>query len=654
MIFYQKTEKHERHLSKEELDQLMKIIKNKIEVREPYKKDNELYFRRTDDQQEIPYLEANPDNLRHGLTNYEQLLRKVKKLQLSYNDQEALIYFLKHEATRKVQHQQSQKTRLWMKEVKETYAQEIKKLKQEISNLTQQISNLTQQISNFIQENLKFKDDNDLLAQKKKEQDELIKQKDEAIEKLKSELEAVKQKSEQQREEFEKDKQESEKRLQYLLDIERRNYLENEQTLDEFDITDALYLDDSFYSGEDDEQLDAANVEVEDIDSLSLEFDENSTELEQDVSSNTLQPAVRSRSQDLVRLYLQEIGRVPLLSRDEEVAEAQRVQRYMQLLELRTQAAQTKDGIMRQYVELMDLRDRLAAKLGHKPSPVRWARDAKLDVAELKKLIAVGKAAWAEIADLTVEELDRIQTEGIRAKEHMIKANLRLVVSVAKKYQNRGLELLDLVLEGTLGLERSVDNFDPTKGYRFSTYAYWWIRQGITRAIATQSRTIRLPVHITEKLNKIKKAQRKLSQEKGRTPSIDDIARELGNKPSEVREVLLRVPRSISLETKVGKEKDIELADLLETNEISPEDLLVRESLQRDLKELLADLSSRERDVIEMRFGLFDGHPYSLSDVGKALDLSRERVRQIEAKALQKLRQPKRRNRVQDYLESLT
>ena len=326
----------------------------------------------------------------------------------------------------------------------------------------------------------------------------------------------------------------------------------------------------------------------------------------------------------------------------------------MQLLELRTQAAQTKDGIMRQYVELMDLRDHLAAKLGHQPPLARWARDAKLQEAELKKLIAVGKAAWAKIADLTVEELDRIQTQGIRAKEHMIKANLRLVVSVAKKYQNRGLELLDLVQEGTLGLERSVDKFDPTKGYRFSTYAYWWIRQGITRAIATQSRTIRLPVHITEKLNKIKKAQRKLSQEKGRTPSIDDIARELGNKPSEVREVLLRVPRSVSLETKVGKEKDTELGDLLETDEISPEDLLVRESLQRDLKELLADLSIREREVIEMRFGLLDGHPYSLSDVGKALELSRERVRQIEAKALQKLRQPKRRNRVRDYLESLT
>lgn len=323
------------------------------------------------------------------------------------------------------------------------------------------------------------------------------------------------------------------------------------------------------------------------------------------------------RSTDLVRLYLQEIGRVPLLGRDEEVSLAQKVQDYMKLLELRA---------------LLHL------ELGQDPTLEEWAARANQE------------PDWA---DLTAEKVQQLQRIGDRAKEHMIKANLRLVVSVAKKYQNRGLELLDLIQEGTLGLERAVEKFDPKKGYRFSTYAYWWIRQGITRAIATQSRTIRLPVHITEKLNKIKKAQRKISQEKGRTPTIEDIAAELEMTPPQVRELLVRVPRSVSLETKVGKDKDTELGDLLETDDISPEETMMREALHRDLQHLLADLTSRERDVIRMRFGLGDGRTYSLAEIGRALDLSRERVRQIEAKALQKLRQPKRRNRVRDYLEAM-
>ena len=368
-----------------------------------------------------------------------------------------------------------------------------------------------------------------------------------------------------------------------------------------------------------------------------------------------LQQSASRRTTDLVRLYLQEIGRVHLLGRDEEVSEAQKIQRYLRLLELlHSSAANQADGVIQPYIQLIEVQERLSSELGHRPSLERWAATAGIAVSELKPLLATGKRRWAEIAGLKVEELEQIQTEGIQAKEHMIKANLRLVVSVAKKYQNRGLELLDLVQEGTLGLERAVEKFDPTKGYRFSTYAYWWIRQGITRAIATQSRTIRLPVHITEKLNKIKKAQRKISQEKGRTPTIDDIAVELEMTPPQVREVLLRVPRSVSLETKVGKEKDTELGDLLETDSVSPEEVLMREALQRDLKHLLTDLTERERDVILMRFGLGDGHSYSLAEIGRALELSRERVRQIESKALQKLRQPKRRNQVRDYLESLS
>lgn len=360
------------------------------------------------------------------------------------------------------------------------------------------------------------------------------------------------------------------------------------------------------------------------------------------------------RTTDLVRLYLQEIGRVRLLGRDEEVSEAQSVQRYMSLLELCRQAANDGDELLQQYLNLMEANDRLTSIQGHRPSLERWAREAGIEVANLKPMIAAGKRRWAELAEKSLEELEEIKAKGLAAKDHMIRANLRLVVSVAKKYQNRGLELLDLIQEGTLGLERAVEKFDPTKGYRFSTYAYWWIRQGITRAIATQSRTIRLPVHITEKLNKIKKAQRKISQEKGRTATVEDIARELEIPPPQVREVLLRVPRSVSLETKVGKERDTELGDLLPELGASPEETLMRESLQRDLQQLLTDLTTRERDVIQMRFGLGDGQPYSLAEIGRALDLSRERVRQIEAKALQKLRQPKRRNRIRDYLESLT
>ncbi|MBW4625200.1 MAG: RNA polymerase sigma factor SigC [Brasilonema octagenarum HA4186-MV1] len=372
------------------------------------------------------------------------------------------------------------------------------------------------------------------------------------------------------------------------------------------------------------------------------------------VDSASLGANLNRRSTDLVRLYLQEIGRVRLLGRDEEVSEAQKVQRYLRMRILLSKAAEQGDEVIAPYLRLIEAQERLASALGHRPSLERWAGAAGVSLLELKQIIGLGKRRWAEIAKMTVEELEKIQSSGLQAKEHMIKANLRLVVSVAKKYQNRGLELLDLVQEGTLGLERAVEKFDPTKGYRFSTYAYWWIRQGITRAIATSSRTIRLPVHITEKLNKIKKAQRKIAQEKGRTPTLEDLAQELDMTPTQVREVLLRVPRSVSLETKVGKDKDTELGELLETDNITPEETLMRESLQKDLQNLLSDLTSRERDVILMRFGLADGHPYSLAEIGRALDLSRERVRQIESKALQKLRQPKRRNLIRDYLESLS
>ena len=344
---------------------------------------------------------------------------------------------------------------------------------------------------------------------------------------------------------------------------------------------------------------------------------------------------------------------------DEEISEAKIVQRYVQLLKVKNDAAekvrsgQSKDLAFLSYVESIEIQDRLTAQLGHRPSPERWAKTIGISLTELKTRLAAGKQQWAELAGVEIAEIETLQLNGTRAKEHMIKANLRLVVSVAKKYQNRGLEILDLIQEGSLGLERAVNKFDPTKGYRFSTYAYWWIRQGITRAIATQSRNIRLPVHITEKLNKIQKIQRELSLTLGKQPGLEDVAEALNMNLVQLQEMLMRVPRSVSLDMKVGKDRDTQLVDLLEAEEITPEQMMMSEPLQGELMQLLANLTDREREVICLRFGLGYDLPLSLADIGRTLTISRERVRQIEHKALQKLRQPKRRDQVRDYLESI-
>ena len=355
---------------------------------------------------------------------------------------------------------------------------------------------------------------------------------------------------------------------------------------------------------------------------------------------------------DLLRLYLQDIGRVDLLTNEEEVLLARQVQQREILLAEERALAGEHPPIQR-LLELEQLQQREANHVCHWPTKKEWAEAAGLTPEQLTTVLREGYGIWADHSTLESKELQKRLRDGRRARDRMIQANLRLVVTVAKKYQQRGLELLDLVQEGTLGLERAVEKFDPTRGFRFSTYAYWWIRQGITRAIATQSRTIRLPVHVTEKLNRIKKVQQEIASNEGRIASISDLARELGISEETVRLTLMRVPRSVSLETRVGKDQDTQLGDLLEDGHATPEQKLTKDSLHSDLEGLLEELTGREAEVIRLRFGLEDDIPRTLAEIGESMELSRERVRQIETRALLKLRQPQRRSKVRDYIQGL-
>ncbi|KOR36198.1 RNA polymerase sigma factor, RpoD/SigA family [Planktothricoides sp. FACHB-1370] len=315
----------------------------------------------------------------------------------------------------------------------------------------------------------------------------------------------------------------------------------------------------------------------------------------------------RSETSDSIRAYLHEIGRVPLLTHEQEIVYGKQVQQMMKLLEDQ---------------------EALAKKLNRQPIEQEWADHVNLTVSELQRLLDLGQ----------------------RAKRKMIESNLRLVVAIAKKYQKRNLEFLDLIQEGTLGLERGVEKFDPMRGYKFSTYAYWWIRQAITRAIAQQARTIRLPIHITEKLNKIKRVQRELSQKLGRTPTPAEIGEILDLQPAQIREYLLLSRQPVSLDLRVGDNQDTELQDLLEDVDASPENYIMQELLREDLHNLLDELTPQQKDVIMLRFGFKDGRELSLAKVGAALKLSRERVRQLEHQALAHLR--RRRANVQEYFAS--
>ena len=295
---------------------------------------------------------------------------------------------------------------------------------------------------------------------------------------------------------------------------------------------------------------------------------------------------------DSVRAYLRDIGRIPLLEHDEEILLGRQVQRLMEI---------------KACEELLSNPD---------------------------------KNSLADSLGITIKELKKEIRAGEKAKDKMVTANLRLVVSVAKKYTKRNMELLDIIQEGTIGLVRGVEKFDPGRGYKFSTYAYWWIRQGITRAIAEKSRAIRLPIHVTESLNKLKKAQRELSQMNGYMPNVFQLSDHLGLTVDEIKDLMCKARQPTSLEIKIGENRDTALIDLLEDETQLPDMLLDQQFIKEDIRELITELPEMQAAVISMRYGIGDEmlEPMSMTAIGQVLNMSRDRVRTLEHKALKALR----------------
>ena len=278
----------------------------------------------------------------------------------------------------------------------------------------------------------------------------------------------------------------------------------------------------------------------------------------------------------------------------------------------------------------------------------------KLDDIPLTDPVRMYLREIGKVSLLTAEEevvlAQRMEEGDIKAKQKLVDANLRLVVSIAKKYIGRGMLFLDLIQEGNLGLIRAVEKFDYRRGFKFSTYATWWIRQAITRAIADQARTIRVPVHMVETINKMVRISRQLVQQLGREPTDEEIAAEMEIDPSRVEEIRRISQLPVSLETPIGEEEDSQLGDFIEDRDLpSPDEAAAGHLLHEQIEEMLATLSSREREVLHYRFGLEDGHSYTLEEVGRKFNVTRERIRQIEAKALRKLRQPSRK--LKDFLD---
>ncbi len=449
------------------------------------------------------------------------------------------------------------------------------------------------------------------------------------------------------------------------------------------EITSAEDLDDLFNA------FGTAGIEVVDSDKAyrgEKDFDRDGSE---DGPELDLTPGALDKTNDPVRMYLREMGTVPLLTREGEVAIAKRIERGKLAViksisrtptiakrilvigdQLRAGERTIRELVIFSDEEITDevIEDRKVDVLAQ-IAEVQKARVNYVKLAEkledvLKKQKDIKTQIKGMIDDLeetperlrrTIEVIQRGEAQAEQAKKELVEANLRLVVSIAKKYTNRGLQFLDLIQEGNIGLMKAVDKFEYRRGYKFSTYATWWIRQAITRAIADQARTIRIPVHMIETINKLIRTSRALVQELGREPTSEEIAKRMDIPVAKVRKVLKIAQEPISLETPIGEEEDSHLGDFIEDrNIVSPAEAVINLNLKEQTESVLKTLTPREEKVIKMRFGVGDGSEHTLEEVGQNFAVTRERIRQIEAKALRKLRHPSRSRKLKAFLEGRT
>jgi RNA polymerase primary sigma factor len=350
---------------------------------------------------------------------------------------------------------------------------------------------------------------------------------------------------------------------------------------------------------------------------------------------------LKAPTNDPVRMYLKEIGKVPLLTAAQEVDFARRIE-----------AGEFATALMRDTELTTRIDQKQLVRIVESVVKIREHQVNSFGKVEGLGRETIAKTWRPKTREATDDFLRKVERDGQLAKKKLIEANLRLVVSIAKRYVGRGMLFLDLIQEGNLGLIRAVEKFDYSKGYKFSTYATWWIRQAITRAIADQARTIRIPVHMVETINKLVRIQRQLLQDLGREPLPEEIGKQMGIGADKVREILKVSQEPVSLETPIGEEEDSHLGDFIEdADAVVPLDAASFILLQEQLESVLHTLSDREKKVIQLRFGLVDGTPRTLEDVGREFGVTRERIRQIESKTLSKLRHPSRSQKLRDYLE---